>query len=99
MATRSERANVTEQHPGTQERSRRVCDCRVVLARDERTRNMKLPPELYRTDEKAALGAWVLLDANIAPPQDAPVADPTPRAMSRTGLTLSPKLRHTDILP
>ena len=74
-------------------------DYRVALERDESTRSMKLPPELYRTDEQAALGAWVLLEANIALPQDAPVADSTPRAMSRSGLLLSPNVRHTDILP
>ena len=41
-------------------------DYRVVLERDESMRSMKLPPELYGTDEQAALGAWVLLEANIA---------------------------------
>ena len=52
---------------------------------------MKLPLELYgTTDEQAALGAWVLLEANIAPLQDIPVADPTPLAMSRSGRLLSP---------
>ena len=70
-----------------------------MLKRDESTRSMKLLLELYRTDGHAALGAWVLLEANIAPSQDAPVADPTPRAMSRSGLLLSPNVRHTDILP
>ena len=38
--------------------------------------SMKLPLELYGTDEQAAQGAWVLLAAKIAPLQDAPVADP-----------------------
>ena len=65
-----------------QERIRHVYDYRVVLERDESTRSMKLPLELYGTDEQAALGAWVLLEANNAPLQDAPVADPTPRAMN-----------------
>ena len=74
-------------------------DYHVVLERDESTRRMNLPPELYRTDEQAVLGAWVLLEANIASPQDSPVADSTPRAMNRSGLLLSPNVRHTDILP
>ena len=61
---------------------------------------MKLPLEFYGgTDEQAAMGAWVLLQANIAPLQDAPVADPTPPAMSGSGRLLSPKVRHTDIVP
>ena len=61
---------------------------------------MKLPLELYgTTDEQAALGAWVLLEANIAPLQDAPVADPTPLAMSRSGRLLSFNVRHTEIVP
>ena len=68
-----------------QERTCHVYDYRVVLERGESTRGMKLPLELYGTDEQAAVGAWVLLEANIAPLQDAPVADPTPRAMSRSG--------------
>ena len=62
------------------ERTRHVYDYRVVLKRDESTRSVKLPLELYGTDEQAAFGAWVLLEANIAPLQDAPVVDPTPRA-------------------
>ena len=57
-------------------------DYRVVFEREESTRTMKLPLELYGTDEQVALVAWVLLEANIAPLQDAPVADPTPRKMS-----------------
>ena len=60
---------------------------------------MKLPLELYGTDEQAAPGAWVLLEANIAPLQDAPVADPTPLAVSRSGRLLSPNVCHTDIVP
>ena len=60
---------------------------------------MKLPLELYVTHEQAALGAWVLLEANIAPLQDAPVADPTQLAMSRSGRLLSPNVRHTHIVP
>ena len=57
---------------------------------------MKLPLELHGTDEQAALGSWVLLAADIAPLQDAPVADPTPRAVSRSGkLSLSPSVCHT----
>ena len=60
---------------------------------------MTLPLELYGTDEQVALGAWVLLEANIAPLQDAPVADPTPLAISRSGRLLSPNVRHTLIVP
>ena len=60
---------------------------------------MKLPLELYGTDDQAALDAWVLLEANIAPLQDAPVADPTPLAMSTSGRLLSPKTRRTHIVP
>ena len=56
----------------------------MVLGCDESKRSMKLPLELYGTDEQAALGAWVLLEANITPLQDAPAADPTLRAMSRS---------------
>ena len=63
----------------------------VVLERDESMRSMKLPLDLYGTDEQAALGAWVLLEANIAPIQDAPVADPTPHAMSRSGEAIIPQ--------
>ena len=70
----------------------------MVLERDESTRSMKLPLELYGTDEQAALGAWVLLEVNIAPLQDAPVADPTPRAMNRSRSPLSCNVRHTDIV-
>ena len=60
---------------------------------------MKLPLEFYGTDEQVALGAWVLLEAYIAPLQDAPVADPTPLDMSRSGRLLSPNVRHTQIMP
>ena len=74
-------------------------DYRVVLECDESKRSMKLPLELYGTDEQAALGALVLLEGNIAPLQDAPVADPTLRAMSRSGKLLSPNVRRTDIVP
>ena len=81
-----------------QERTRHVYDYRVVFDRDESTRSMKLPLELYGTYEQAALGAWVLLEANIAPIQDAPVADPTPRAMNRSRRLLSRNVRHTDIV-
>ena len=59
---------------------------------------MKLPLGLYGTDEQAALGAWVLVEANIAPLQDAPVADPTPLAMSRSGRLSSPNVRHIPTL-
>ena len=61
-------------------------DFRVVLERDESIRSINLTLDSYGTDEQAALGAWVLLEANIALPQLAPVADPDPRAMmSRSG--------------
>ena len=60
---------------------------------------MKLPLELYGTDEQAALGACVLLEASVAPLQYAPVADPTPLAMSGSGRLLLPNVRHTDIVP
>ena len=60
---------------------------------------MKLALELHGTDKQAAIGAWVLLQANIVPLQDARVADPTPLAMSRSGRLLSPSVRHTDIVP
>ena len=75
-------------------------DYRVVLKRDESTRSVKLPLELYGTDEQGALGALVMLEVNIAPLQDAPVADPTLRAMKRSRRLLSPELnvRHTDIV-
>ena len=75
-------------------------DYRVVLKRDESTRSVKLPLELYGTDEKGALGGLVLLEADIAPLQDDPVAGPTPRAMNRSRRLLSPELnvRHTDIV-
>ena len=59
-------------------------DYRVVLGCDESKRSMKLPLELYGTDEQAALGALVLLEENIAPLQDTPVADLTLRSMSRS---------------
>ena len=65
-----------------QERTRHVYDYRVVFERDDITLSMKLPLELHGTNEQAALGVWVLLEANIAPLQDAPVANPTPRAMN-----------------
>ena len=83
-----------------QERTRHVYDYRVVLKRDESTRSVKLPLELYGTDEKGALGGLVLLEADIAPLQDDPVAGPTPRAMNRSRRLLSPELnvRHTDIV-
>ena len=68
-----------------QERNRHVCDNRVVLEHDESTRSMMLPLELYGTDEQAARGARALLEANIAPLQDGPVADPTLRAMNSRG--------------
>ena len=73
-------------------------DYRAVLERDWSTRSMMLPLELYGTDEEAALGAWVLLEANIASLQDAPVADPTPRAMNRSRRLLSRNVRHIDIV-
>ena len=75
-------------------------DYRVVLKRYESTRSVKLPLELYGTDEQVALVALVLLEANIAPLQDAPVADTTPRAMNRSRRLLSPELnlRHTDVV-
>ena len=50
-------------------------DYRVMLEREESKRSMKLPLELCSTDEQATLGAWVLLEANIAPLQDGRVAD------------------------
>ena len=81
-----------------QERTRYVY-YRMVLERDESTRSMTLPLELCDTDEQAALGAWVMLEAEIAPLQDAPVADLTPRAMSRSARLPSPIVRHTDIVP
>ena len=59
-------------------------DYRVVLGCDESKRSMKLPLELYGTDEQAALGALVLLEENFAPLQDTPVADLTLRSMSRS---------------
>ena len=58
-----------------QERTRHVYDYRVMLEREESKRSMKLPLELCSTDEQATLGAWVLLEANIAPLQDGRVAD------------------------
>ena len=57
---------------------------------------MKLPLELYGTDEQVTVGAWVLLEVNIAPLQDAPVA---PLAMSRSGRPLCPNVRGTHIVP
>ena len=42
----------------------------MVLKRDESTPSVKLPLELYGTDEKGALVALVLLEADIAPLQD-----------------------------
>ena len=54
---------------------------------------------MYGTDEQTTLGAWELVEANIAPLQDAPVSDPTPLAMSRSGRLLSPNVRHTAIVP
>ena len=74
-------------------------DYRVVLERDDSTRRMKLPLEFYGTDEQAALGPWVRLEANISPLQDAPVvADPTPRAMNSSVRLLSRNIGHTDIV-
>ena len=55
---------------------------------------MKSPLELYGTDDQAALGAWVLLVANIAPLRDPPAVDPTPLTMSRSGRPLSPNVRY-----
>ena len=92
------RPDEKEQPTGTQERTRHVYDYRVVLERGESTRGMKLPLELYGTDGQAAGGAWVLLEANIVPLQDAPVADPTPRAMNRPRGLLSRNVRHTDLV-
>ena len=73
---------------------------RLVLERNESTRSMKLPLELYGTDEQGALGAFVMLEVNVTPLQDDPVADPTPRAMNRSRRLLFPELnvRHTDIV-
>ena len=59
---------------------------------------MKLQLELYGTDKQAALGAWVLPEANIARLQGAPVADPTPVPMSRSGRLVSPNVRLTEIV-
>ena len=44
----------------------RLHDYGVVFERNESIRSMKLPLDLYwyGTDEQAALGAWVLLEAN-----------------------------------
>ena len=56
------------------------------------------PLDLYGPDEEAAPGVCVLLEANIASPQDAPVADPTPRAMNRSRKLLSRNVRHIDIV-
>ena len=81
-----------------QQRTRHVYDCRVVLERGESTRSMTLPLELCGTDEQAAVGAWVLLEANNAPIQDAPVADPTRRAINRSRGLLSSNVRHTDVV-
>ena len=58
---------------------------RVVLERDDSIRRMKLPLDLYVADEQAALGAWVLLEANIALPQLGPFADPNSRVAGRSG--------------
>ena len=66
-------------------------DFRVVRERDESTRSMKLPLDLYGTHEQAGLGTWVLQEPVIVPPQDAPIADLTPRATSRSERLLSPK--------
>ena len=82
-----------------QQRTRHVYDYRVALERDESMRSMRLPLELYGTDEQAALGKWELLEANIAPLQDTPFADLTQRAMSRSGRLLSPNVRRTDVVP
>ena len=79
-----------EDFTDAQERTRHVYDFRVVRKRDESTRGMKLLLHLYGTDEQAGFGAWVLLGAVIAPPQDVPVADPTPRVMSGSGRLVSP---------
>ena len=83
-----------------QERTRHVYDYRGVLKHDESTRRVKLPLELYGTDEQGALGAFVMLEVNVTPLQDDPVADPTPRAMNRSRRLLFPELnvRHTDIV-
>ena len=75
-----------------------MCDNGVLLERDEDTRSMELPLDLYGTDEQATLGAWVRLGANVAPPQLAPVVGPNPRAMSRSGRLISPNVRHTGIV-
>ena len=80
------------------QRTRHVYDYRVVLERGDSTGSMKLPLGLYGTDGQAAIGAWVLLEANIAPLQDTPVADPTPRARNRSRGVLSRSVRHTDIV-
>ena len=70
----------------------------TVFERDESIRS-RLPLDLYGTDEKAALGAWVLLEMNIEPPQLAPVADPNPSRHERVGEAIIPHVRHTDIVP
>ena len=58
----------------------------VVLEGDESIRRMKLLLDLYVADEQAAFfAAWVLLEANIAPPQLAPFADPNSRVVGRSG--------------
>ena len=57
------------------------------------------PLELYDTEKLAALGAWVLLEANFAPLQHAPIADPTPRAMSRSGRLLYRQCSPTQTVP
>lgn len=69
-----------------QERTRHGYDRLEVLERDESIRSMKLHLDFYgSTGEQAVLGAWVLLESNIAPPQFPPAADPNPRPMSRSG--------------
>ena len=82
-----------------QERTPHVYGDGVVLARDERTRSMKLPLDLYGTQDQAGIGAWVLLEAVIAPPRNSPVVDPTPSAMSRSPRLLSLNVRHVDTVP
>ena len=53
--------------------------------------SIKLVVDLYwcATHEQAVLGAWVMLETNIARPQLAPATHPNPRAMRRSVLCLA----------
>lgn len=74
-------------------------DYDVVLERYEGTRRMSLPLDLCGTEGQASTGTWVLLELDVAQPHVAPISDPNPRAISRSGRLISPDVGHAHVVP